>query len=143
MALRFVRRKGRIADLVSERFVLWEDTAPFPVSAEYVAKGSPFRLSVWNVWEGPHGATLAWTANAGMTVEEQQSGLLQLGCSAGPGEVRPADCRVSLSWSSDVEAHLETPFPPQLENGAHAADGARRCRRPVMPPTVKRRKLHL
>lgn len=112
VALRFVRRRGRIADVVSERFVLWEDTAPFPVSAEYVAKRSPFQLTVWNVWEGPHGAKMAWTANAGVIVEEQRSGMLQLGCSAGPGDVRPADSRVRLSWSGDIAARIETPTSP-------------------------------
>lgn len=74
VALRFVRRKGRIAGSLSERFVLWEDTAPFPVPVEYVARRAPVQLTVWNVWEGPHGATMAWTANAGVIVEDQQPG---------------------------------------------------------------------
>ena len=112
VALRFMRRKGRIAGYLSERFVLWEDTAPFPVPAEYVAKRSPFQLIVWNVWEGPHGATMAGVANAGVIIEDQGPGLLQLGCSAGPGEVRPADARVRLKWPDDIAARIETPTPP-------------------------------
>jgi hypothetical protein len=52
---------------------------------------------------------MARTANAGMIVEDQRPGVLQLGCSAGPGDVSPADARVSLKWPSEIEARIETP----------------------------------
>lgn len=124
VAVRFVRRKGRIAGLPSERFVLWEDTAPFPVSADFVARRPPFQLTVWNVWEGPHGATMAWTGNAGVIVEEQRPGGLQLGCSAGPGSVTPGDSHVTVTWPTDISARLEKKM---LAPGAVGSSSSRVC----------------
>jgi hypothetical protein len=112
VALNFVRRKGRIAGQLSERFVLWEDTAPFPVPASYVARRAPFRLTVWNVWEGPHGATMAWVADAGIVVRAEGGGRLDLACSSGPGGVRFDDCSISLRWSDEVGFALERPTAP-------------------------------
>ena len=82
------------------------------MSVENLAKRPPFQVRVWNVWEGPHGATLAFTANAGLLIEAQGPGILQVGCSAGPGDVRPADSRVTLNWPSEIAARIETPSSP-------------------------------
>src|SRR4051794_708439 len=64
VVLRFVRRAGRTNGGTAEQLVLWEDTAAFPVTVDFVANRPPYVIHVWNVWRGRHGATMAWLNNA-------------------------------------------------------------------------------
>jgi hypothetical protein len=89
--LRFVRRAGRTNGRTAEQLVLWEDTAAFPVTVDFVANRPPYAIHVWNVWRGPHGATMAWLNNAGLVIDSNEPGRLVLACSAGPGDVRLED----------------------------------------------------
>jgi hypothetical protein len=108
IALRFVRRAGRTNGRTAERLILWEDAAAFPVTIDFVAKRPPYLIHVWNVWQGPHEATMAWLNNAGLVVNSDESGRLVLGCSAGPGDVRLHDSRITLTWDPNVIAQLDT-----------------------------------
>jgi hypothetical protein len=101
-------RQVEVAGQRGKSVVLW-DYAPFPVDVELIARKGPFVVLVYNAWKGPHGATMAWTANGGMVIREFTDKQLVLDCNAGPREVTFTDARVTISWPADVAVNLLLP----------------------------------
>jgi hypothetical protein len=108
VAVRLRGRKGRIAGVDAERFVLW-DHSPFPVAVEMRASRRPFEVGVWNVWADARGTTNAWVGNAGMRVEEHDARHIRLAGNAGPNPVTFEDLRIDVSWPADVTVTLVNP----------------------------------
>jgi hypothetical protein len=106
-----LKAKPRQLEVAGQRgtsMVLW-DHAPFPVDATLIARKGPFVVTVYNVWKGPYGATMAWMANGGMLVREFTAERLVLDCNAGPRPVTFTDATATLTWPADVEVRLLLP----------------------------------
>lgn len=101
-------RQLEVAAQRAKTVVLW-DYSPFPVAAKVIARKGPFVVSVYNVWKGWHGNTMAWTANGGMVVREFSEETLVLDCNAGPREITFTDATVTLRWPDDAAARLLLP----------------------------------
>ncbi|WP_434966466.1 hypothetical protein [Janibacter indicus] len=86
--LRLKIRGGRleIDGVEATDLALWHDTAPNQVEVKVHWKGKgPRSLRMWNSWEH-NGVAHAWLGNAGMRVDEVESGRFLLRCSDGEGE---------------------------------------------------------
>lgn len=78
--------------------VLWHDTAPPVVQIDVRPRGRTQKLQVWNVWRGPHDATMAWLGNAAMQVERTNPDGVLLRCSDGIGAPAFDDLEVRVRW---------------------------------------------
>jgi hypothetical protein len=123
VGVRLPKRRGRINGHEGERFILW-DYAPFPVSVEVLGRKAPFEIAFWNVWRGPHDATMAWVGNAGMRVLEQHANHVALACDAGPNPVTFSDLEILISWPETAEGELTLPQPPSAHwHAGSVSDG--------------------
>ena len=101
-------RQLEVAGQRAKTVVLW-DYAPFPVTADLIARKGPFVVSVHNVWKGWHGNTMAWTANGGMVIRKFTDQQLVLDCNAGPRDITFTDATITISWHRDTAVKLLLP----------------------------------
>ena len=108
LVLKAKPRRLEVADQRGPSMVLW-DYAPFPVDVTLIARKGPFVVTVYNVWKGPHGATMAWVANGGMVIRESTAEHLVLGCNAGPRPVTFTDATATLTWPAEIAVAVLLP----------------------------------
>lgn len=95
--LRLKTRRGtvRIAGQELGDVVLWSDSAPRIVEVQVCSDRAHADVRFWNCWRDPNGTMHAWIGNAGMLVEETESGF-RLRCSDGFDEVTFDDLVASV-----------------------------------------------
>lgn len=84
-----------VAGGTAANVVLWRDTAPSVVHLKVRRPGRRRRLQIWNVWRGPHDATMAWLGNSAIEVDVED-GSVVLRCSDGVGEPDFDDLHVRI-----------------------------------------------
>lgn len=84
--------------------VLWADSSPEFVEVKCLPRdGEKATLKVWNAWRDDEGVMQAWIGNAGVLIDEHESGAL-LHCSGGTESVDFENLVVDLRFTTLREA---------------------------------------
>ena len=89
----------RIAGQDLDDAVLWSDSAPRLVEAHVQSNSDSVNVRFWNCWRDTADTVHAWIGNAGMIVDEMESGF-RLRCSDGLGEATFDDLVALVELSS-------------------------------------------